>query len=52
MDQSTSRDVRRQKAATVIFDSECPKVVDRFRFRFLSCPGHEEGGSSRKGLGA
>jgi hypothetical protein len=21
-------------------------------FRFLSCPGHEEGGSSQKGLGA
>ncbi len=21
-------------------------------FRFMSCPGHEEGGSSRKGLGA
>ena len=31
MDQSSSGGIRRQKTATVIFDSQCPKVVDRFR---------------------
>ena len=31
MDQSTSTHGRRQKTPTVIFNSECPKVVDRFR---------------------
>jgi len=33
MDQSPSTCVGGQKTATVIFNSECPKVVDRFRFR-------------------
>ncbi len=31
MDQSPSRGIGRQKTATVIFNRECPKVVDRFR---------------------
>ncbi|MBW1784345.1 MAG: RlmE family RNA methyltransferase [Deltaproteobacteria bacterium] len=31
MDQSPSRIIGRQKTATVIFNNECPKVVDRFR---------------------
>jgi len=31
MDQSPSTCVGGQKTATVIFNSECPKVVDRFR---------------------
>ena len=31
MDQSPNRIIGRQKTATVIFNSECPKVVDRFR---------------------
>jgi len=35
VDQSTSTHGRRQKAPTVIFNSECPKVVDRFRFKKL-----------------
>jgi hypothetical protein len=33
MDQSPNRIIGRQKTATVIFNSECPKVVDRFRAR-------------------
>ena len=39
------------------FDSQ-QGVVESYQesrfslFRFLSCPGHEEGGSSQKGLGA
>ena len=36
MDQSTSRGIGRQKTATVIFNSECPKVVDRFRNKQIS----------------
>ena len=32
MDQSPCRGIGRQKTATVIFNRECPKVVDRFRF--------------------
>ena len=32
MDQSPSRGIGRQKTATVIFNRQCPKVVDRFRF--------------------
>ena len=31
MDQSPCRGIGRQKTATVIFNRECPKVVDRFR---------------------
>ena len=39
------------------FDSQQGMVTldqeSRFSlFRFMSCPGHEEGGSSQKGLGA
>ena len=34
MDQSSSGGIRRQKTATVIFDSQCPKVVDK-NFMFL-----------------
>ena len=32
MDQSPSRGIGRQNTATVIFNRECPKVVDRFRY--------------------
>ena len=31
MDQSPCGGVGRQEKTTVIFDCECPKVVDRFR---------------------
>jgi len=32
MDQSPGRDIGGQKEPTVIFNSECPKIVDRFPF--------------------
>ena len=35
MDQSSCRCIGRQKDTTVIFDNECPKVVDRFRWPHL-----------------
>jgi len=31
VDQSPGKGIGGQEIATVIFDSECPKVVDRFR---------------------
>ena len=40
MDQPPSTSISRQKSATVIFNSECLKVVDRFRFwgpLYLTC---------------
>jgi hypothetical protein len=33
MDQCSCRCIGRQEETTVIFDRECPKVVDRFRER-------------------
>ena len=38
MDQSSSKGVGRQKETTIIFFTECPKVIDRFRYDIKDAP--------------